>query len=747
MLKETARKIVLRTNVLASAAMMLLLFIGFVAATEEIAVEPPVKIGDWQVVGPSGGDVRVVAVDPKDKDRLYISTLDGQIYTSADAGITWRLLVNLNRPRLVLDQLFVDSRDSKIIYASGNRHKEAGGFFKTTDGGASWKEAKDLKKESIHAMVQSTLDPNVLLAGTTNGVWISKNSGDDWKKIESTTMPINIDSVAIDPRTLDTIYAGTWWRAYKTTDGGKNWRLIKNGMIDDSDVFAITIDQKNPDHIVASACSGIYESYNQGELWKKVQGIPSQSRRTRDILQHPSMPGTILAATTEGFWMSSNGGKSWALTTQKNLEINSIAVHPDAPSRIFIGTNNYGVMVSNDAGKSFAPTNEKFTSRFTYSVTPDIERPNRIYATTHNTATGGGFVFISNDGGSTWQPGKNLEINRVSPFSILQDRVKPDTLYLATNIGMFTSTDRGNMWKQVVAPKPPAPVKKAPVKKKVAAKAGTAKPKTTVAKTIAAPAVTNTGASATAVPPQPNAAGLIPVLSEKIKVLSYTEDGKNGIYAGTDKGLYRTYDITKGWEKISLGGGVDENIFVVYSSPQNPETVWIGTSVSGVVVSRDNGKTWAKAGGAPDGVPVSSIAIDPKRPDYVYVGTSQTFYLSRDGGKSWTRRGGNLPLGNFTSILVNPNNTNEIYISSALEADGGIYFSKDSGQNWNRIDSKDMQIPSRRIWSMAFDPADSNRIFAGTHSAGVYRIERKATTSAASTETVTRPRAVETVSN
>jgi photosystem II stability/assembly factor-like uncharacterized protein len=695
---------------------LLCLFAVGSSAAGDTSTEAP-KFGDWKVVGPSGGDVRVVAVDPRDKDRIYVSTLDGQIHTSADAGTTWQLLVNLNRPQLVLDQLFVDSRDSKVIYTSGHRHKEPGGFFKTTDGGLTWKEAKELKKESIHSMVQSVFDPNVLMVGTINGVWMSNNSGDDWKKISSDTMPVNIDSLAIDPRNDSTIYAGTWWRAYKTTDSGKSWRLIKDGMIDDSDVFAVTIDQKNPDHVVASACSGIYESFNKGEKWAKVNGIPSQSRRTRDILQHPSRQGTLYAATTEGFWMTSDG-KNWAMTTQRDLEINSIAVHPDAPDRIFIGTNNYGVMVSSDGGKNFKSTNENFSSRFTYSITADAEDSNRLYATTQNTATGGGFVFISNNAGTTWQQAKNLDVERISPFALMQDRANLNNILLGTNIGLFRSIDRGNSWTQITAPKP-KPVKKKPIPRKTTARK-TTKSKTTVAKIVIPPKPMVEQPVVPAVP------GLLPVLTEKVKVLTQTEDGKNGIFAGTEKGLYRTYDIAKGWERISLGAGIDENIFVVYSTPVQPETIWVGTAISGVIVSRDNGATWQKVVGAPEGVPISSIAINPKQPENMYIGTSQTFYASRDGGKTWTRRGGNLPLGNYTTILINPRNPDEVYTSSALESDGGIYFSDDAGWNWKRIDTKDMKLASRRVWSMAFDPEDSNRIFAGTHSSGVYRIDRAA---------------------
>ncbi|MDQ3087802.1 MAG: hypothetical protein M3Q78_04295, partial [Acidobacteriota bacterium] len=100
-------------------------------------------------------------------------------------------------------------------------------------------------------------------------------------------------------------------------------------------------------------------------------------------------------------------------------------------------------------------------------------------------------------------------------------------------------------------------------------------------------------------------------------------------------------------------------------------------------------------------------------------------------GRVWTRRGGNLPLGNYASILINPNNADEIYTASSLESDGGIFFSKNAGMNWTRIDKKELNLPSHRVWAMAFDPNDSNRIFAGTHSSGVYLIEREITSNAA----------------
>ncbi|MGD9630755.1 MAG: WD40/YVTN/BNR-like repeat-containing protein [Pyrinomonadaceae bacterium] len=694
-------------SLILSAFLLISLVAGPILAADDggNVFEDEVTKGVWSVLGPNGGDVRSIVVDPRDKDRLYISTMDGQIHTSTDGGRTWRLLASFGKSLLTLDQLLVDSRDSKVLYASGHRGKLPGGFFKSTDGGVTWKESKDLREQAIHAMTQAKADPDVLYVGTKDGIWMSKDSGDDWKRIESGTMPLDINSFAVDPKNLSTLYAGTTWRPYKSTDSGKNWRLIKTGMIDDSDIFAITIDKENNDHLIASACSGIYESTNGGENWRKIQGIPSQSRRTRDIVQHPSRPGTLYAGTTEGFWMSVNGGKSWSLTTSRNIEVNKIAVHPDAPDRVYIATNNFGVLVSTDGGRNFAPTNDSFTSRFTYSVTPDVELPDRLYATTKNTSSSGGFFFYSEDGGSNWLQAKGLDIEKDTPFVVLQDKLNPTLMYLGASRGVFKSVDRGETWSLVTAPKP---VRKAPVRR--ARRGAKAKPAVKV----------------------PAEAGptLVPALTETVKVLAFAGDDKNAILAGTDKGLYRSYDIAKGWEKLSFGEGLDENIFAIHTTPNVPGTIWAGTSRSGVVVSTDDGKTWSKTNSSPDGIPVSSIASDPKRPNYLYVGTIQAFYLSRDGGRTWNRRGGNLPLGNFTSILIDPNNTDTIILSSALENEGGIYISEDAGMKWKRFDSKELKLPSRRIWSLVFDPQDPKRMYAGTHSSGVYRIDRPVETAA-----------------
>jgi photosystem II stability/assembly factor-like uncharacterized protein len=773
---------------------------------------------NWSVSGPMGGDARELVIDASDAQHLLMGTIDGQIYETRDGAKTWSRLTSFNHPGRYVDNIIIDPRDPKIIYVAMHRHVAAGGFFKSTDGGETWKEAEGLKSEAIHSLTQSPSKPDVLVAGSNRGVFLSKDAGESWEQLPTEAYPDirNVESLAVDPRNNDHIYIGTWHLPWKTEDGGKSWKSIKTGMIDDSDVFAITIDSRNPDHIVASACSGIYESKNAGDLWRKVQGIPSQSRRTRDLLQHPSLPNVIYAGTTEGFWRTVNGGDSWMLTTSRQLEINSIAVHPKDPNTIYIGTNNYGVMISRDGGKNFVPSNEGYSGRRAYFILADREKAGRVYAATINTATGGGFFFVSDDSGETWQPSMRNMPSRLIAYSILQDHANADTIYLGTNLGVYRSSDRGASWAPVGAPEDEAkpPVKKRPAKRAAASKrrgaagasassrASAATPKAAAAsRRSSAPQTAQesrpaASAAATAAqnekkmmvraqivlaglgysvgdpdgvagtrtvaaisrfqadkelpqtgrldnatlealglgggkltPEEEKIAANIPVaLADTINALAYLYDESGGepkLLAATNRGLYRTVadDPAKGWVKVRFGEGLDERALCVSTHARDAQTIYVGTANSGVLVSRDAGQTWRRVADVSSAAPINVIEQDPQRPAYVYVGTTQMLYMSHDGGGHFERRGGNLPYGSYTSILINPQTPDEIFVGSAYESadNNGVFHSTDAGVTWKRVDP---ELPSRRVWSLAFDTNNPGRLFVGSHSAGVYVAKR-----------------------
>lgn len=753
---------------------------GLAAKSDSATADPALYAQEWRPTGPPGGDVRDLVVDPSNPDRFYFGTLDGQIYTSADGGKRWELLHNFNRPRLFVDHIIVDPRNSRTLYVAAHKHKDPGGFFKSTDGGRKWREAPELRKEALHSLIQSDADPNILFAGTFNGIFKSVDSGDSWQQLPTYNTPglVHVESLAIDPRTSNTIYAGTWYLPYKSTDGGQSWRSIKNGIIDDSDIFAINIDPRDPNHVIMSACSGIYETKNGGDLWKKVQGIPSQSRRTRAILQHPSIPGLVFAGTTEGFWRSERGGDadSWMVTTSRQLEINSITVHPSRPETIYIGTNNYGVMVSYDSGKSFLPTNGGYSGRFANAIVADRDMPNRVYAATINTATGGGFLFVSNDNGESWKPSMRNMPPRLITYSILQDHQDPNIIYLGTNLGVYRSTDRGNSWSPIWSVNKPAPAaaKKARGKKSAPAVARKTRPSQKPDDAIRrAQEVLNSSGYPVGVPDgRPGAqtvaalkrfqtdrhlpvtakfdditlgalgisrsesaaaenGGAFSILAEAVNALVQTADpetGRPAFLAATNVGLYRTNDPTKGWKKLPYSAGLDHRTTAIATNPRSPEIIWVGTASSGVLVSRDGGSSWRQIPGVPTEAPVNTIAIDPGRDNYVYVGTKLAFYASHDSGNTWNRRGGNLPFGDFTSILINPKNGDEIFVGNAFqngEFGGGVYRTLDAGRTWGRIDPpKEHRLPSQRIWSLAFDAQDQNTLFVGSHSAGVYVVPR-----------------------
>src|SRR5476649_2442928 len=73
----------------------------------------------WQPVGPDGGNVRSLAIDPKNPDRIFLGTSAGNLYLSTDKGANWsRFARPGSSAEMVLDHIVIDPSDARNIFAS-----------------------------------------------------------------------------------------------------------------------------------------------------------------------------------------------------------------------------------------------------------------------------------------------------------------------------------------------------------------------------------------------------------------------------------------------------------------------------------------------------------------------------------------------------------------------------------------------------------------------------------------------------
>ena len=694
----------------------------------------------WEGTGPWGGDVRAMVASPADSNVFYLGTADGQIFQSTDGARTWRRLKpGLDKGGLSVDDIVIDPRNPQTIYAGAwaVAHDEESGVFKSTDGGQHWKLLEGTKKLSVRSLAIAPSDSSFLIAGTANddpnlnGVFRSRDAGQNWERIS----PIgdreirNIESVAIDPRDTNIIYAGTWHLPWKTKNGGASWKQTGNqivGMINDSDIFGISVDPNHPDTVYVNACSGFYRSVNAGEKWFKFPGIPFSARRTYVLRPHPTNPSVIFAGTSEGLWRSKDGGKRWMLLTSKSLVIRSIVVTADHPDRVVIGTDDFGVRISDNLGADFIESNTGFIHRHVLAIMPDATENGRLLASVFHDGTGGS-VFASSDGGESWQSSSTGLAGR-DVFSLYQMPDNPNIVYAGTNTGVYRSNDRGATW-AFTALVPVKKVEKRPARNTRSPRASSNWSPTSIGRyqTIAASKRITSQKSKKRVQKQPVkkekpgvevslSPGSVALTRQVDDITSFADaEGRVGLLAATMDGLYSTFDDSKGWQKVAIDGyPSNAPVFSVSTHKDTPRKILAGTK-QGLYISNDSGQSWQHAERGPSDMFVKSIAQDPRDAQLIIVGTNQYIFRSTNGGRTWVRRGGGLPSGDFTSVVINPTNPDEVM--AAEYSRGGVYRSIDKGYIWDRVN---VELPSNRVWTLTFDPFDRDRVYLGTFSSGVY---------------------------
>jgi photosystem II stability/assembly factor-like uncharacterized protein len=640
----------------------------------------------WRPAGLAGGDVRALAIDPGDRKIVYLGTTDGHIFSSRDAGESWKLvgLAGTNRNAVVTTLIVDQSNSSRIYAATWTREAagEGGGVFISLDGGVTWRES-GLRAHSVRALAQAASDPDTIVAGALDGVFVSHNAGRDWNRVTPAGDPElrNFDSLAIDPTNADVIYAGTFHLPWKTEDGGKHWVAIHAGMIDDSDVLSLSIDATNPQRIFASACSGIYRSDAAGAAWRKIAGIPYSSRRTLVIRQDPAEPQEWYAGTTEGLWKSSDAGASWRRISPRDWVINAMVLDPvgnsseprsdwAGASRFLIGTEQQGVVTSGDGGASFHAVNDGFYHRTILSVAVDARNTRNVAAVLANAPES---VVVSQDGGTSWMPmdkGLGPEGAR-SIFSF------PSGWWAAVpSGGLLHYDDERQLWLR-------------------------------------------TG-TFWETPSGSNAADIQDSSRRAVRtIVNDLYSSETDWYAATEQGLFASRDKGQTWTSLRFAPA-DLPVQSVRVSKDGKAIRMV--SSSGMVFSDDAGRSWTW-----HDLPLDSggvLKLEWADPSTLLAEARSGLYISRDTGTTWIKAGAGLPGARPQELLLRPGFW-LVSMQSAGES-GGLYASRDEGVSWSRIKSSaaDQRLATGGSEFPVLAAAGvPERVFVGSGSEGLYVLE------------------------
>ncbi len=113
--------------------------------------------------------------------------------------------------------------------------------------------------------------PSRILIGTKDGLFISDDSGKNWRQAGRGPEGVTVKSIAQDPRDADLILLGTNQFLYRTTNGGRTW-VRRGGGLQAGDFTSVVFNPANPDEVMLCEYSrgGVYRSTDRGYLWERI---------------------------------------------------------------------------------------------------------------------------------------------------------------------------------------------------------------------------------------------------------------------------------------------------------------------------------------------------------------------------------------------------------------------------------------------------------------------------------------------
>jgi photosystem II stability/assembly factor-like uncharacterized protein len=660
-------------------------------------------------LGPAvtSGRVAGFAVHPTDRGHYYVAAASGGVWKTVNSGITWTPVFD-SEGSYSIGAITLDPKNPSTVWVgTGENNSQRSvsygdGVYRSDDGGKSWKNVG--LKDSQH-IGKILIDPRnsqtVYVAaqgplwnsGGDRGLYKTTDGGASWKNVLSLSENTGVTDVVLDPRNPDVLIAAAYQRRrhvwtlinggpesaiYKSTDGGATWRKLTSGLpTENLGRIGLALAPSNPDMVYASVESidkkgGIFRSTDRGETWERRNEFDQQAQYYAHLVVDPKnaervyVMSVFLQVSDDGAKTLRGLGEKW-----KHVDNHAIWIDPKNTNYYLVGCDG-GIYESFDRAANWRFHGNLPITQF-YDITVDDAGPfYHVYGGTQDNFTLGGPARTRSVHGITnadWfvtQGGDGFHC-RVDPKD-------PNTVYCELQYGVLTRFDRRTgqntgIQPQVGAGEPPlrwnwdSPLLLSPhVNTRLyfaANKVFRSDDRGDTWKAVSGDLTRQLDRDKLPVMGKiwgPDAVARHVSTSFYGNVTALAESpGKEGLlYAGTDDGLIQVSDNGGNeWRKIESFPGVPDRTYVsrVLASRHDAQTVYAafenhqnGDFAPYLLKSTDAGKSWTSIkGDLPARGSVLAIAEDHMDPNLLFAGTEFGLYFSPDAGKKWIRLKGGLP--------------------------------------------------------------------------------------------------------
>ena len=305
---------------------------------------------------------------------------------------------HLVKDKLKIHTITVSPQNGKVIFVgTGN------GLFRSQDEGKTWQSLHEgLRDENIRALALSPSAPGMIYAGTSKGIFLSEDGGDhwtDWFEESSGLSNMDIQDLVIHPENPELLFAATLGGLFISRDEGDTWELAFKGNLSEGsqDVRFVRFSSKARSLYIGTA-GGIFKSADGGKHWDKKweDTLPSPL----SLVSLDTDPEFVYAGTPDGLYKSYNRGITWIHDTTPDKAVHQLLVDPGNTTHVYMGTARH-IFVSPDGGDTWNPLNFEEDDGTTLDHLILIRSPRQSSPTLiAGTSTG---LYISKNGGRAWE--------------------------------------------------------------------------------------------------------------------------------------------------------------------------------------------------------------------------------------------------------------------------------------------------------------------------------------------------------